>query len=293
MGKFINPWVDRGFKILFGREISKDLLVDFLNDLFNGEHSIVDLTFLNVELPSETIEGRGAIFDLKCKDADGAVFIVEVQNASQCYFHERGLYYLCRAVCEQGERGPEWKFGICPVYGVFLLNFKSGRTDKLRTDIILADRDTGKLFSDKIRQVYLEMPFFTKEEDECETPFEMWLYILKNMDKLERMPFKAQKQLFEKLEQIAGIGNLTKEERLEYDEALKVYRDCKNIVDYAKDEGHAEGKVEGLAEGRVEGRAEGLLEGMRLMAANLKRQGIDVKAISTASGLSEEEINSL
>ena len=60
-------------KILFGREISKDLLVDFLNDLFNGEHSIVDLTFLNVELPSETIEGRGAIFDLKCKDADGAV----------------------------------------------------------------------------------------------------------------------------------------------------------------------------------------------------------------------------
>ena len=113
------------------------------------------------------------------------------------------------------------------------------------------------------------------------------------MDKLERMPFKAQKQLFEKLEQIAGIGNLTKEERLEYDEALKVYRDCKNIVDYAKDEGHAEGKVEGLAEGRVEGRAEGLLEGMRLMAANLKRQGIDVKAISTASGLSEEEINSL
>ena len=150
MGKFINPWVDRGFKILFGREISKDLLVDFLNDLFDGEHSIVDLTFLNVELPSETIEGRGAIFDLKCKDADGAVFIVEVQNASQCYFHERGLYYLCRAVCEQGEKGPEWKFGICPVYGVFLLNFKSGRTDKLRTDIILADRETQALLFGEI-----------------------------------------------------------------------------------------------------------------------------------------------
>ena len=105
------------------------------------------------------------------------------------------------------------------------------------------------------------------------------------MDKLERMPFKAQKQLFEKLEQIAGIGNLTKEERLEYDEALKVYRDCKNIVDYAKDEGHAEGKTEGLAEGRA--------EGMRLMAASLKRQGIPIKEIATASGLSEEEINSL
>ena len=55
MSKFINPWVDRGFKILFGQEINKDLLIDFLN----------------VELPSESIEGRGAIFDLKCRDAEG------------------------------------------------------------------------------------------------------------------------------------------------------------------------------------------------------------------------------
>lgn len=281
MSKFINPWVDRGFKILFGQEISKDLLVDFLNDLFDGERSITDLTFLNVELPSETIEGRGAIFDLKCKDANGAVFIVEVQNAPQYYFYDRGLYYLCRAVSEQGQKGPDWKFGIYPVYGVFLLNFKSGRTDKLRTDIILADKETGKQFSDKMHQIYLEMPFFTKEEDECETPFEMWLYVLKNMDKLERMPFKAQKQLFEKLEKIAGIANLSKEERMEYDEALKVYRDCKNVVDYAKEEG--------LAEGIKKGEARGIL----LTARKLKDLGASIAMIKESTGLSEEEIMKL
>lgn len=289
MSKFINPWVDRGFKILFGQEINKDLLIDFLNDLFDGERCITDLTFLNVELPSESIEGRGAIFDLKCKDAEGSVFIVEVQNASQCYFYERGLYYLCRAICEQGQRGSEWKFGLYPVYGIFLLNFKSGRTGKLRTDIILADRYSGKQFSDKMRQIYLEMPFFTKEEDECETPFEMWLYVLKNMDKLERMPFKAQKQLFEKLEKMAGIANLTKEERLEYDEALKVYRDCKNIVDYANVEGRAAGHAEGRAEGIVEGREEEKIA----IAKSFKEKGTPVKLIAECTGLSEEEINNL
>lgn len=277
MSKFINPWVDRGFKLLFGREISKDLLIDFLNDLFEGERRITDLTFLNVELPSETIEGRGAVFDLKCKDAEGSVFIVEVQNAPQSYFYERGLYYLCRAVCEQGQRGPRWKFGLYPVYGIFLLNFKSGRTDKLRTDIILADKETGEQFSNKIRQIYLEMPFFTKEEDECETPFEMWLYVLKNMDKLERMPFKAQKQLFEKLEKIAGITNLTREERLEYDEALKVYRDYHNIMDYAEEKGRNEGEIKGI----------------KRTAKNFKEEGIPLHIIKKCTGLSEEEINSL
>lgn len=285
MSRFINPWVDRGFKLLFGREISKDLLIDFLNDLFEGERRITDLTFLNVELPAETVEGRGAVFDLKCKDAEGSVFIVEVQNAPQSYFYERGLYYLCRAVCEQGQRGPRWKFGLYPVYGIFLLNFKSGRTDKLRTDIVLADKDTGQQFSNKIRQIYLEMPFFTKEEDECETPFEMWLYVLKNMDKLDRMPFKAQKQLFEKLEKIAGITNLTREERLEYDEALKVYRDYHNIMDYAEEKGRDEGLAEGIMKGEI--------KGIKRTAKNFKEEGIPLHIIKKCTGLSEEEINSL
>lgn len=92
------------------------------------------------------------------------------------------------------------------------------------------------------------------------------------MDKLERMPFKAQKQLFEKLEKMAGIANLTKEERLEYDEALKVYRDCKNIVDYANVEGRAAGRAEGRAEGRVEGIAEGREEEKYLLLRALKKK---------------------
>lgn len=117
----------------------------------------------------------------------------------------------------------------------------------------------------------------------------MWLYVLKNMDKLDRMPFKAQKQLFEKLEKIAGITNLTQKERQEYDEALKVYRDCTNIVDYAKDEGREEGRAEGL----VEGEEIGINKGIRHMAANLKKQGVDTKTNSTSSGLSEEEIKNL
>ena len=93
---FINPFVDRGFKILFGQKESKDLLIELLNDLLEGERHIEDLTYMDKENPKKTIDGRGVIFDLKCVDKDGAIFIIELQNAAQPYFYERGLYYLCR-----------------------------------------------------------------------------------------------------------------------------------------------------------------------------------------------------
>ena len=37
MGRFINPFTDVGFKRIFGQEINKDLLIDFLNSLLEGE----------------------------------------------------------------------------------------------------------------------------------------------------------------------------------------------------------------------------------------------------------------
>ena len=43
MGRFINPFTDYGFKFLFGREVEKELLIDFLNDLLSGEHVITDI----------------------------------------------------------------------------------------------------------------------------------------------------------------------------------------------------------------------------------------------------------
>ena len=53
MGRFINPFTDFGFKFLFGREVEKELLIDFLNDLLVGEHVITDIQFLNSEQQPE------------------------------------------------------------------------------------------------------------------------------------------------------------------------------------------------------------------------------------------------
>ena len=109
--------------------------------------------------------------------------------------------------------------------------------NKLRTDIVLSDRDTNELFSDKLRFIFLQLPCFTKEEDECQTDFERWIYVLKNMETFQRLPFKARKSVFEKLEQIVDIASLSKEDRMKYDESIKVYRDHLVTLDFAKQEG--------------------------------------------------------
>ncbi len=108
---------------------------------------------------------------------------------------------------------------------------------KIRTDIVLSDRDTGKLFSNKFRQIFIELPNFNKEEDECENDFERWIYILKHMDTLDRMPFKARKAVFERLEKLASKANMTQEERAQYEEEWKVYNDYFNTLDFAEQKG--------------------------------------------------------
>ena len=49
MGKYINPFTDWGFKRLFGQELSKDLLISFLNDLLEDELHVKDVTFKDKE----------------------------------------------------------------------------------------------------------------------------------------------------------------------------------------------------------------------------------------------------
>lgn len=139
MAKFINPFTDYGFKKIFGQEVSKPLLIDFLNALLEGEKEIRNLTFLNTESLPEVEDGRGAIYDILCTTDQGENIIVEMQYKEHINFKERALYYLSRAIASQGEAGTDWKFDVKAVYGVFFMNFclnKGAECGKFRTDVI-------------------------------------------------------------------------------------------------------------------------------------------------------------
>lgn len=160
---------------------------------------------------------------------------------------------------------------------------------KIRTDVVLSDRDTGKLFNSKFRQIFIELPNFNKEEDECENDFERWIYILKHMDTLDRMPFKARKAVFERLEKLASKANMTQEERMQYEEEWKVYNDYFNTLDFAEQKGMQMGMQKGMQKGLQKG----IQEGIRETARKLKELGVDDDIIIKSTGISKEEIEKL
>lgn len=275
--KYLNPYTDFGFKRLFGEEANKDLLISFLNEILKGECApIVNITYLkNEQLPSLENDRR-AIFDLYCEDQSGDKFIVEMQKARQDYFKDRSLYYATFPIQKQAAHG-EWNFELKRVYMVAILDFifseDKDETSKYIYRVKLSDIETSKVFYDKLTFVYLEMPKFTKTEDELETMTDKWLYVLRNISRLTDRPAKLQERVFEKFFRLAEISKFTKDEFFNYEESLKVYRDMKNCLDssYAKGE-----KNKALD-----------------IARRMKAKGFDCANIADMTGLSEQEIKEL
>ena len=238
MSKFINPVTDLGFKRIFGQEFSKPVLLAVLNALLEGERRIVDLQYMDKEKIGLADGDRSLIYDVLCTTDAGEYVIVEMQQRSQYFFKDRSIYYVSRAIVEQGERGRDWNYDIKAVYFIALLGFKmNDAPERLRVDVALMDMKIHTVFSDKVRMVFLQLPFFNKDVDECINDFERFLYVLKNMDVLQRMPFEAQNAVFARMAQIAEIASLDSDERRQYDRDLKSYRDTNAVMAYQFGEG--------------------------------------------------------
>ena len=291
MARFINPFTDVGFKRVFGQEISKPLLLDFLNNLWQGEEHVIDLTFLDKEQPALYDDDRSLVYDIYCETDTGKRIIVEMQNKTQPYFKNRSIYYVSEAIARQGERGSKWKYEIDAVWLVAFLNFcPMDFEQKFRTDVALQDMSSNTLFSDKVRMTFMQLPLFDKEADECTDDFERWIYLLKNMETLTRLPWAAKSAVFQKLEQIADVASLSRQDRIKYDEGLRKYRDTISVLQGAYDEGEAKGEANGLANGLAKGLANGEELANIKTVKRLATGGMDINIIMLATGLSKEEV---
>lgn len=183
-----------------------------------------------------------------CTNEKGEKLIVELQKTKQKFFKDRTLYYSTFPIRDQAIRGSEWNFELKRIYTIAILNFifdeDKNQAEKFRYDVKLSDIETREVFYDKLTFIYLEMPKFEKNIDEIETRFEKWLYVLKNLHKLDRIPERLKENIFLKLFQIAEIAKFNPQEYQDYEDSMKYYRDIKNSLDTAKEEGKIEEKIE-------------------------------------------------
>ncbi len=297
MEKYINLFTDFGFKKVFGEEPNKDLLISFLNTLLPAKHQIAELEYSRNEWQGVSALDRKAIFDLHCKTPDGTYFIVELQKAKQNYFKDRSLYYASFPIQEQGQKG-EWDFCLQAVYTVGILDFVFDDADKGEViHTAQLKNQKNQVFYDKLTFIYITLPNFSKSLDELETLQDKWFYVFRHLPQLDTIPARLQENVFKKLFHITELIAFKPQEREAYQASLKYYRDLKNVIDTAFDDGLSTGFEQGVEKGIEQGIVQGIEQGRKQerinIAKNLKSLGFSLEQIAEASGLALSDIADL
>ena len=292
--RYIDPMVDWSFKRLFGSEVNKDILIEFLKVIF-PEHEIEDITYIPAEQLGIMEDDRKAVFDVICRTKEGKDFLVEMQYAPQEHFFERTLYYTSFPIMKQGKKAQrdeetgikkEWNYELDGVYFLGVLNFRYEDDDLIEHRYLLREATTGKIMTDKLKFVFVEVEKFNKSEDELTTDFDKWLFILKNLSKLLERPAALRDKIFSRLFDVAEYASLDNIDKQNYVKAMTTARDTHNQIEYAKKTSLEEGLAKGRAEGREEGREERNME----VAINLLQLGTPCEIVAKATGLSLEEV---
>ena len=295
--KYINLMVDWSFKRVFGTEMNKDILIEFLKVVF-PQFAITDITYIPTEQLGIMEDDRKAIFDVLCKTEDGKTFLVEMQRGAQKHFFERALYYTAFPIMKQGkiaiakekeEGAKPWNFSLDGVFFLGILDFEYEQDEMTEHRYQLLETTTLKQMTDKLEFVFVEVAKFDKSEDELETDLDKWLYLLKNMSTLLERPAGLRDRIFGRLFDVAEYARLDDEERKNYVESMNTARDTYNQIDYALNKG--------IGIGREEGREEGIEIGLEKkaceIARNLLAMKLDIDSISKATGLTKDEILTL
>jgi predicted transposase/invertase (TIGR01784 family) len=252
IGKYLDPLSDFGFKYLFGSDPNKELLIAFLNELFKGRKTILDLSYNKNESHGPQRSYRNSIYDLTCTGQDGEQFIIEVQRIFQQYFKDRALYYTSALIHDQGPKGQKkWDYKLKEIYLIGLMDFSFNDSQPLAYlhRIHLADEVTGEKFYEKLGYIFIEIPKFNKQENELETELDRWLYVLKNMSKLQKIPVFLSKRIFQKLFTLAEVSKLTKEEYMKYEKSLMAEWDEYAIMKTIEEKGMKQGIEKGIEKG--------------------------------------------
>jgi len=296
---YINPYTDFGFKKLFGEEGSKDLLIDFLNQLLPPDLHIVTLEFRNTEMPPEIAVFTKAIFDLHCENERKDKFVVEMQKSRLEYFKDRVIWYTSFPIRDQAPKGKvlkivegeekqvNWDFELKPIYFVGILDFefdKRYENDEYVVEVEFKDQK-NQPFYEKLKYFFVVMPRFNKKENQLVTHKDKWLYFLKNLPSFEEIPAILNEPIFQKGFALAKLANYNAVQLAEYEQSYNDYLSFIGSLDYS----FKEGKVEGIAEGMERG----MEKGIEKVAKEMKNEGESFEKIMKFTGLTKEQIDKL
>ncbi|WP_287621870.1 Rpn family recombination-promoting nuclease/putative transposase [Parabacteroides sp.] len=266
------------------------------------EEDVVIVRILESEGNKEDSEDKFNRVDVLAENSKGELVIIEVQNNRELDYFHRMLYGTSKAVTEYIHEGE--KYGtIKKIYSVNIIYFDLGQGK----DYVYHGKTQfkGIHFDDILKLSTRQREQFVKQEagdifpeyyvlrvnefDElAKTPLDEWIYFLKTGEIDEHATAKGLPEAREKLR----IDKLSPSEKSQYHAHMEALRYQRSVIETGWIEGHADGFAEGKAKGKAEGFTEGQNKEKRLIAANLKKQGLSYEIIASCTGLSPEEIAS-
>jgi predicted transposase/invertase (TIGR01784 family) len=263
--RYINPFTDFGFGRIFGDESNKDIISDFLNELFGKVGvRIENIVSVRSEYLTSVKEVK-PIFDIYCENEKKQKTVIEIQKEKHDFFRNRNTFYSSFPIRDRiirKDRISEFK----DVYMIGIMDFVF--KDSYRNEILISETE---IYDDrKLMFVCLHIPNFDKTEDELVTRFDKWLYVIRNFPKFGDCPQKLRDQIFEKLFEIADVERFNRKEMMAYEHSLRYYRDMKNCIDTAREDGE---KAKALQ-----------------IAEEMLRDSEPLAKISKYTGLSTEEL---
>ena len=281
--KYADLLDDDAFKLVFGQESTKNVMIEFLNQVIT-DRRVKDVHFGDKEMRPNVRNKKASIYDLLCTTDDDSQIIVELQNRKQDCYAERILYYSMHQILKKVQAGQK-SFDFCPIYVISILNFTLDQNDGItdvKTVYRLYEENSGKLLTNRLTYIFIELPKMKKRVQELDgSILEGMCYCLRHMPKLKKRPKALKHKVFDIIFTTSEFILMDEKTRNKILKKMRTERDLGNQFDYARKEGHRKGH----AKGRAKGRAETV---KKMLAA-----GISAETIANALGISVEECMAL
>ena len=288
MTRFLDPRTDIVFKRIFGEH--PEILCEFLNGMLPFEDDsefIVSLEYLPSEQVPDIPLFKNSSVDVRCKDAGGRQFIVEMQMAWTNAFLQRVLFNASKAYVRQLEKGENYE-ALCPVYGLSLLDDTFDKdSEGYYHDYRIVEVGRPERVLEGLRLVFVELPKYRESRpQEARKLRWAWLKFLKEAASVGKQghptaeEFREQVGITAPLRQALEISEecgFTPAQLERYDAFWDAVSRERTLMSGKFAEGHAEGETKGLLKA----------------AAGMKALGLDSATIARATGLPLERVAEL
>lgn len=248
---FADPKTDFAFKRIFGSEEHKDVLVAFLNDMLDLDepHRIVTVDLLPPEQRPAVAELKLSIVDVKCTDARGVTYVVEMQVLQVEGFEKRVVYNVAKAYVNQIARGDLYP-ALNDVVGITICDFelwphRGDRAIPMLSRWRMTEQQTGAHDLGQIRLVFLELPKYDASRPP-RTVVEKWAYFFREADNLSVVPEELSEHPFVDALDAARTAGFSAEEWDAYIRAGIALQNERGALSVAEKRGRQQGREEGL-----------------------------------------------